>query len=164
MAEYYKYKIPESYLTMLIGNNKQQIIETMEFYHGQEKSLKAPDESQIHKISSLEIRCGLPLMMGKFFFKAQITDFLALNINANAVDYIQGATLGYWLSKRGSLYKFEPGLPEFGLYFLPEDLMVAIKNYDWGKHKEIMDEWKKLYDSIDFGKHIITAKNIKKDN
>lgn len=163
MAKYYRYHIPQSFFTVLIGNDKQQIIDTVEYYHKQEKQLKVPSENEIYEVNSLEIRCGLSMMSNKFNFKAQITDNFSLHINANAVDYIQGVALSYKLSKRGSLYKFEPGLPEFGLHFLPEDLMISIRDYDWTKHHEIIDKWNKFFDNIDFGDKLVLARDIKKN-
>lgn len=144
MAKYYQYHIPKSFFTVLIGNDKQQIIDTMKFYHQTEKQLRVPEEKQIHEVNSLEIRCCLPLMSEKFSFRAEIMDGVTFDLNANAVNYLQGIALGYKLLKRGSLYKFEPGLSELGLYFLPEDIMVSLGKYDWSKHKDIIEKrsWK----------------------
>ena len=163
MTKYYRYHIPESFLTILIGNDKQQIIDTMEYYHKQTEKLKVPSENQIGEMSSLEIRCGLSMMSNKFDFKAQITENLSLYINANAVDYIQGVALSYKLSKRGGLYKLEPGISSFGLYFLPEDLMIAIRDYDWTKHQDIIGKWNKFFDNIDFGDKMLLSRDIKKN-
>ena len=163
--KYYSYKIPESFKTILVGTDRSQIINTLNYYktkRGQE--LRVPLETEIYEATSLEIRCGLPFISSKFFFKAEVRPNVILDVNANAVDYAKDIAENYEKLKRGDLYKFEPGLSEFGLYFLPEYIMQGISDYDWSQHKSIIDKWKRLEDDLKEDVGIIRKQDIKSKN
>lgn len=159
--KYYSYRLPESFKVVLVGTEKSQIISTIEHYRQRGQNIVLPDESRISETPSLEIRCANPLLSPKFFFKAEVRENIVFDVNANFYYDILEVADNYKILKRGDLYKFQAGITEFGLYFLPEYIMEGVKEYDWNQHKEIVDKWDKVLDDISNDRIILSRDNIR---
>lgn len=139
---YVFYHVPDT-LTTFIGNEKSQIVNTLEHYkaRGREK-IAIPEIEKIRRLDSAEIGCALPILKPEHFFKVKLDEVISFDINANAFNYIQLVANRYEELKRGDLFKFDTGLPNvFGLFFLPENVMKGLKNYDWKQYEKQVDEW-----------------------
>jgi len=146
----YCYRVPGSFFTDLVGTEKSQIQNTLSYYRynrGQ-KMVAVPKDYEINEISKLEIRCAFPVLSPKHFFNAEVREGITFNINVNAFDYIRDLSENYQKLKRGDLYKFVAGLPEFGLYFLPEYIMEGLKEYDWDQHLDLVNDWQRKLEEI----------------
>ncbi len=138
--KYLHYSIPNSG-THLLGENKSQIIETLWHYKNRgTEAIDIPDESEIKEITGATITCCFPMAHTEHFLEAEVRQNIILDVNANAYDWVQRTGQNYESLKRGGLYKFQT-LPLFGLYFLCEDIMKGIKEYDWKKHEPQINEW-----------------------
>ncbi|MFH0752252.1 MAG: hypothetical protein V1914_01510 [archaeon] len=129
--------------TRLIGTDAKQIIRTLEYYRNErgQTNFDIPSESDISEVTRLEIECAFPLLSQNHFIEAKLEEKVSFFVNANAFSYIQALALSYEQLKRGDLYKFEPGLSTLGLYFLPENIMKGLKDYDWSQHKAQVEDW-----------------------
>jgi hypothetical protein len=122
----------------LIGTDKEQIFSTLRHY-----KLPLPSDDNIHKLARVTIFCALDFNLPTHSFKAEVLDGVSFEVHATAFEYIKKTAEDFDNLKRGDLYKFDTGLKEYGLLFLPEYIMQGIKDYDWNQHKEEVDKWMK---------------------
>lgn len=133
----------ENMVPILVGKNKNQIINTLAYYKEErgEDQIIIPKKSEIGRLESACFTCSLPIANVKHFVDIAMDDWISFNINANAYAYVQRLAENYEELKRGDLYKFNPGIEVLGLYFLPENVMKWLKGFDWSKHQKQVDEW-----------------------
>ena len=144
MSRLYKYRIPGS-ATHFIGNNELQVIQTLMHYHGKGMDIKFPRVEEYERLENIVISCSMPWPVLEQFFRVQLTDQVALDVNANIAIEIQMQFLNQDNLRRGSLYKFEPN-PDFighGLIYLPRDVMIAGREYNWERHDRKTGKWLK---------------------
>lgn len=134
-------------LSLFIGTEKEQIINTLGYYKNQRShDIVIPSESEISEINGLKIQCIFPIYYPQHFFEIDIDDII-FRINANAFGYVYGTAQMYHELRRGDLYKFSPGLINgnlsgpIALYYLPESIMRGLKEHDWDQHKNQVAEW-----------------------
>jgi hypothetical protein len=140
---YYIYQ-PSQIYTFFVGTDKEQIKKTIEYYKKDRANsqLEVPSDEEIKEISKLEITCAFPMLKVNHFIEAEISEGIILRVNANAFDYIRLLSQDIENSKRGELYKFNPGMPHIdGMYLLPEQVMKGLEKYPWDKHSEQIDDW-----------------------
>ncbi|MDP3966203.1 MAG: hypothetical protein Q8Q04_01595 [archaeon] len=132
----------------LVGNNENQIINTLKYYKfergAEEKEFDKIQIPQIYEIENREkisIPVALPLANLMQDLGVKVNSSIEFIVNANAVTYLRNIADSYQNLKRGDLYKFTPGIDYFGLWFLPEEIMEGLKNYDWSPHQKQIRTW-----------------------
>lgn len=146
--KYQVYRPKELFLCSLIATEKSQIISTLEHYIEKGDKLSIPADNQIYEIESFNVNFTLPILSSRFSLTAEILPGVKLNTNANSVWMIQELAKNYKSLKRGSLYKFTSGVSCDGLYFLPEDVVISMRNYDWTKHWDLLNEWEHVLEGL----------------
>lgn len=129
---------------VFIGNDKGQIKRTIDYYvkRGDQNGIIIPEEKDILElIGDVNITVVLPFAGMNQNISARVTPRAVFHVNANAINYIRGVASNYERLKRGELFKFEPGVRAFGLWFLPEDIMQGLRNYNWQQHESQVKEW-----------------------
>ena len=140
------YQIPDT-LCRLVGDSPQQIINTLKFYkhRGPEyhswKKAKTPSEAEIKDVEDVCISCALPLAKIYHNIEVKVRENFSFEINANAFDWVKKQAKVYEELKRVDLFKFIAGAPVFGLWFLPEQIMEDLRNYDWDQHQRQINTW-----------------------
>ena len=144
--QYIGYRIPES-LIMLVGNDKDQIINTIDYYRNQRGSkIGAASVEDMFDVDSLRIECVFSMCCIDHFINLEVDD-VKFRINANAFSYVKSKVLDYSKLRRGEMYKFSPGLMSGGpyglvsLYYLPENVMRGLKDHDWSVHDKQIESW-----------------------
>src|SRR3989338_8308070 len=145
-CRYFRYQLPNSGV-VFIGTERQQITRTLEHYRANGKlndasgNLQIPPETDFLEMQEdIEVVCVFPLGSKRQFVDARIRPRAVFHINANAFDYVGAAGRDYERKKRGELYKFET-VKIMGLWFLPEDVMQGLRDYDWTQHTAQIDQW-----------------------
>lgn len=77
-----------------------------------------------------------------------MTPRAVFHVNANAVDYVKQIAAHYECLRRGELFKFKAGAPILGLWFLPEDIMQGLRDYDWQQHGSQLEQWLSQRDEV----------------
>ncbi len=141
---YFYYEIPEQVKRFLIGNEKEQIIRTVDFFnHYYGANFSIPSESDITEILKLDIGCSYPPLNPEKHKEIKIKDNVTIDVYANAYYYIRWLSQNYEEMKRGDLYKFDTGMNAWGIYLLPEDIMQGLRDYDWSEYKKKFIGWLK---------------------
>ena len=133
--KYFSYH-PDGTNIILIGTDKKHIISTLMNY-----ALPIPPEEDMHQLAKVSIMCALGYPVTSYFLEAEIKDGVLFRVHANAFKYIKEIAEDFEDLKRGDLYKFDTGRRDYGLLFLPEYIMQGLRDYDWNRHKEQVDEW-----------------------
>jgi hypothetical protein len=153
---YFSHQLPNT-LTLFIGTEKSQVIKTLEYYkfeRGQSR-IAIPDEKELLNLEGVIISCAFPLLNKDQFIEATVRENVRFDVNANFYQEIQKIAANYKELKRAELYKFDPGLELFGLWFLPEYIMQGLQEYNWKQHEEQVNEWLKVRAAaIEGGKHL----------
>lgn len=130
---------------ILIGKDKSQIFNTVEYYRNRKVGkIKMPylAESDISEITELCINCHFPSFIKGQFINAKVDGFVSLRVNANVFYEIKGMLDEYKITpsllKRGDLYKFFTGDI---FYFLPEEIMQSMCDYNWKQHEPLVERW-----------------------
>ncbi len=129
---------------VFVGNNKEQIKQTVKHYadRGDQKELVVPTEREILELQGdINVTVALTMAHVDHNVSARVRPRAVFHVNANAIDYVQRVASDYEKLKRGDLFKFEPGLSALGLYFLPEDVMQGLRSYDWSQHQSQIEKW-----------------------
>jgi len=140
---YFAYQ-PSNGGAVFVGNDKRQIIRTVEYYvrRGDQENVVIPGERDILEVSGdVNVTVALPLAGIHQNISARVRPRAVFHVNANAVDYIKGVASNYESLRRGDLFKFEPGASIFGLWFLPEDIMQGLRDYNWQQHESQITSW-----------------------
>ena len=139
--KYFGYRIPET-LSVFIGTEKSQIINTLEYYANERgQQCPIPSEEEISPLKEVNITCALPLAVVDHNVSVEARSNFFFHVNANAFDYIQEVSRTYEKLKRGDLFKFKAGADIFGLWFLPEYVMQGLREYDWEQHRNQINVW-----------------------
>jgi len=127
--------------TIFIGTTPSQIVNTVNYYRNERgQDIAMPAKGEIIRLDEINITACFPLAKVDHNIEARVKPNVIFWVNANAFDYVQQVAANYEELKRGDLYKFQT-LRLFGLFFLPEDIMKAVRKYDWKKHQTQIDEW-----------------------
>ena len=146
--KYYIYKPMELFLASIIATERSQITKTLEHYIEEGEKLSLPKNNQIYETESFSMSFILPLSSSRFNFKTEIMPGITLSTNANSIWVIKELAKNYTSLRRGELYKFTSTINGDGLYFLPEHVMIGIKNYDWTKHWDLLGQWEKVVEGM----------------
>ncbi len=123
---------------ILIGTDREQIKKTLTHY-----GLPIPPDHNMFELPRVMVMCALDPSGTDHFIRANVTDRVIFKVHANAFEHIKKITKDYRSLKRGSLYKFDTGRKDHGVFFLPECIMKALKAYDWERHRGEVKEWLK---------------------
>ncbi len=144
--EGFVYQIPDS-VCRLVGKTPQQIINTLKFYQGRGrgyeswKGILIPSKGEISPVESISVTCSLPLAKVDHNIEVKLMENFEFFINANAYDFVIQQAKKYEQLRRGDLYKFVAGLDMLGFWFLPEEIMKALKTYNWDQHLRQINTW-----------------------
>jgi len=142
---------------LFLGHSKEQIQSTVKYYISRGQKVPLPKDYDYLCLEKIIISCFQPIFSPKHFFNAEITPQVQLEVNANAYFDIQIQLLEYEKAKRGDLYKFVSGLPApvigvpksfTQIFFLPEDVMIAGRDYNWDKHKPQIEQWSGIREAV----------------
>ena len=162
---YFGYQIPNS-MTVLIGAEKQEIINTLRYYRDDrgQRNFDIPREQDLLELGDVHVTCGLAILHKDHFIDAEVEDNVYFHVNANAFEYVQSQVRDYEGLRRGDLYKFIPGVDIFGLFFLPESIMKSLKEHDWEQYREQIDSWTRVredaLDGLERDGHLIRAESV----
>jgi len=141
---YFLYEIPEQEKRFLIGTDKNQIINGMEFIRDNYRAnVSIPSDSDIKETLKLNIGCSFKPLNPDQHLEVEIRDNVTFDVYANSFYYIRWLSENSEKMKRGDLFKFDTGMAAWGIYFLPEYIMQGLREYDWDQHNKQLWEWLK---------------------
>lgn len=124
-----------------VGTNIDEILSTFSYYNDVRGfAQKIPLIEELIELDSLVIDFSLP-WAGKRVIEAKVRENVTFKVNINAFAEIQKLALFYQQLKRGDLYKVDCKIPSLGIWYLPEHIMVGLKEYNWSQHQKQANEW-----------------------
>lgn len=133
MKMYLSYEIPGT-RTHLFAKDFSHITNTVSHY---ERSI--PSRGDVKEIEHLGLRCELPLCVQGQSLKINLKPDLTVIVNSNAFHPLQRYLTSLENHKRADLFKFTLVYPF--VFLLSEDIVNAMKNYNWEIHKKQINQW-----------------------
>lgn len=127
-------------LGMFIGTNPQQIFSTIDSCFPHERgNWLAPDyEDRIVKREKTGISCYVHNVNLKHWLKCKVREDFIMGINANAYALVVNQIPSLKEQKYAEHYRLKTS---WHPTLLPLELVDAIQQYDWEKHKKKVEEW-----------------------
>lgn len=139
--EYFKYEgRGPLIMATLIGTRQEDITKTIDYYISERGwAHPTPKENEITKIEEVNIHCYFVGSHIDHWLEMAILPHVRFKVNANAYAIIVDQVRNFEQAKRGALYKLVPNHSR--LYYLPIEIMGALRTYDWEQHREQMESW-----------------------